>query len=55
MVDMGRRGSEYAGYASLIEITAVRSNAMPPGNITEMTLDERQLLARWVAAEAAHK
>jgi uncharacterized membrane protein len=30
----------------------VKSNAMPPGNITEMTLDERQILASWLAAGA---
>ena len=35
-------------HAPLIEIVAVRSNAMPPGNITEMTNDER-LDARLVA------
>ena len=28
-------------HAPLIDIVAVRSNAMPPGNITEMTNDER--------------
>ena len=32
---------------------AVRSNAMPPGNITEMTPDERLVLASWLAAGAA--
>ena len=32
-------------HARLIEINAVRSNAMPPGNITEMTPQERQILA----------
>ena len=38
--------------ARLIERNAVRSNAMPPGNITEMTGEERALLAAWVAAGA---
>lgn len=42
-------------YASLIDITAVRSDAMPPGNITEMTPGERQILSRWLAAGASEK
>jgi len=37
-------------HAKLIEINSVRSYAMPPGNITEMTGDERRLLAAWLAA-----
>jgi uncharacterized membrane protein len=37
-------------HARLIEIFAVRSQAMPPGNITEMTPKERLLLASWMAA-----
>jgi len=41
--------------AKLIERNAVRSNAMPPGNITEMTDDERRILAAWVAAGAPEK
>lgn len=36
--------------ARLIDLNAVRSRAMPPGNITEMTLAERRLLAAWFAA-----
>ena len=39
-------------HARLIEINAVRSHAMPPGNITEMTPQERQILAAWIAAGA---
>ncbi len=39
-------------HAPLIDIVAVRSNAMPPGNITEMTGDERLVLASWLAAGA---
>ncbi len=39
-------------YAPLIDIVAVRSNFMPPGNITEMTSDERLALASWLAAGA---
>ncbi len=37
-------------HAPLIEIVAVRSNFMPPGNITEMTGEERLVLASWLAA-----
>jgi uncharacterized membrane protein len=36
-------------HAPLIEIVAVRSNAMPPGNVTEMTDRERLVLASWLA------
>ena len=39
-------------HARLIEINAVRSRAMPPGNITEMTPQERAILAAWLAAGA---
>jgi len=38
--------------AHLIDINAVRSQAMPPGNVTDMRLDERLLLAAWLAAGA---
>ena len=40
-------------HAKLIEIVAVRSNAMPPGNVTEMTNEERTVLASWFAGETA--
>jgi uncharacterized membrane protein len=39
-------------HASLIDINAVRSHAMPPGNITEISTDERRILAAWIAAGA---
>jgi uncharacterized membrane protein len=42
-------------HAPLIELMAVRSDAMPPGNITEMTRDERLTLAAWLAAGAPAK
>jgi uncharacterized membrane protein len=42
-------------HASLIDVVAVRSNFMPPGNITEMTNDERLVLASWLAAGATAK
>jgi uncharacterized membrane protein len=38
--------------ARLIELFAVRSDAMPPGNVTEMSPEERTQLAAWIAAGA---
>jgi uncharacterized membrane protein len=46
---------EMRRHAPLIELNAVRSDAMPPGNITQMTADERQILAAWIAAGAPPK
>ncbi len=37
-------------HAGQIEVQAVLSRAMPPGNVTGMTEDERALLAAWLAA-----
>jgi uncharacterized membrane protein len=42
-------------HASLIDAYAVRSQAMPPGNVSEMTPKERLLLASWLAAGAPEK
>ena len=42
-------------HSRLIEIAAVRSQAMPPGNITEMTRQERLTLASWLASGAPGK
>jgi uncharacterized membrane protein len=42
-------------HARLIDIVAVRSLAMPPGNITEMTPQERLVLASWLASGAPGK
>jgi uncharacterized membrane protein len=42
-------------HAPLIDIVAVRSQAMPPGNITEMTPQERLVLASWYSAGAPGK
>ena len=39
-------------YSRMIDINAVRSNAMPPGNVTEMTDAERRVLGAWLAAGA---
>jgi uncharacterized membrane protein len=41
-----------ARQARLIGLNAVHSAAMPPGNITEITAEERGLLAAWLAAGA---
>jgi uncharacterized membrane protein len=41
--------------ARIIGRNAAWSNAMPPGNITEMTPDERAVLAAWLAAGAPAK
>ena len=39
-------------HAKLIDIYAVRSTAMPPGNVTEIGVDDRRTLAAWLAAGA---
>jgi uncharacterized membrane protein len=39
-------------HARLIEVHAVRSDAMPPGNVTEMTAQERRTVADWLGAGA---
>jgi uncharacterized membrane protein len=38
--------------AEAIRLHAVLTHAMPPGNITEMTLEERQVVAAWLRAGA---
>lgn len=38
-------------HARQIDINAVRSHAMPPGNISAITTAERQTLAAWIAAQ----
>ena len=37
-------------HAEVIRIQSVLTHAMPPNNITEMTLDERKAVATWLAA-----
>lgn len=37
-------------HARSIELAAVRSSAMPPGNVSEMTAAERGTIAAWIAA-----
>ncbi len=40
-------------YARQIEMQVVRTHAMPPGNITGISDEERQMLAAWIADGAA--
>lgn len=40
-------------HARLIDINAVNSHAMPPGNITEITIQERQTLGAWISLGAS--
>ncbi|NIA68683.1 urate hydroxylase PuuD [Pelagibius litoralis] len=44
--------AQIRAHARAIEMQVVRSHAMPPGNITEIEAEERQLLAAWLAAGA---
>jgi uncharacterized membrane protein len=39
-------------HARQIDMQVVRTHAMPPGNVTEITPEERQVLAAWLAAGA---
>jgi uncharacterized membrane protein len=47
------QASHIRRYARLIGRNAAWSNAMPPGNATEMTPEERATIAAWLAAGAA--
>jgi len=47
------RPEDIRRHAQLIEINAVRSRAMPPGNITEITDRERRLLGAWLHSSLA--
>jgi uncharacterized membrane protein len=42
-------------HARLIDVQAVRSSAMPPGNVTQMTPQERAVVGAWLAAGAPVK
>jgi uncharacterized membrane protein len=42
-------------HARLIGINAGMSSAMPPGNVTDLSAEDRQVLAAWVAAGAPGK
>ena len=50
-----RRARAHPSPAWLIGLYAVRSNAMPPGNVTEMTPEGRRTLAAWIEAGAPGK
>ena len=39
-------------YAHDIALQSIHTHAMPPGNVTQMTLEERQVLAAWIDAGA---
>ena len=39
-------------HAAKIDMQVVRTHAMPPGNVTEISAGERQMLAAWLAAGA---
>jgi uncharacterized membrane protein len=39
-------------HAGEIQLQAARTHAMPPGNITELSPEERRVLAAWIAAGA---
>jgi uncharacterized membrane protein len=41
---------EIEARAGLIATMAVQTHTMPPGNVTRMTDDERDVLARWIAS-----
>ena len=43
------RPSASVQHADEIQLQAVLTHAMPPGNITEITPEERQVLAAWLA------
>ncbi len=42
--------AQIAAHAELIYVQAGRSNAMPPGNLTELAMEERETLSRWYEA-----
>ncbi len=48
MLDTPERIRAHAGQIALF---SVHSNAMPPGNITEITAEERSLLAAWIRSQ----
>lgn len=46
------RAEDLARHAARIQVTTVSTRAMPPGNVTRMTDEERGLLGRWLATGA---
>ena len=47
--------AEIAMHAREIYIQAGRSHAMPPGNVTEVTPEERKLLVAWFESSVGEK
>ena len=47
--------AEIKRHARMIAVNAVMSSAMPPGNVSEISPEERQVLAAWIAAGAPDK
>ena len=47
-----RHAGAHPPHAHEIALQAVQTHAMPPGNITEITPEERQVLAAWIAGGA---
>ena len=47
--------AQIAAHAREIYLQAGRSHAMPPGNVTEITPDERALLVAWFDPHRARK
>ncbi|KAB0266953.1 urate hydroxylase PuuD [Microvirga brassicacearum] len=45
--------AEIARHAEIIRIQSVLTHAMPPNNITEMTVEERKAVATWLAQKEA--
>ncbi len=43
--------AEIARYATTIYLQAATSHAMPPGNVTQMTPEERRVIAEWYRTE----
>ena len=46
---------EIARHREAIRLHSVLTNAMPPNNITDMTADERRVLAAWVGGAAGQR
>ncbi len=44
--------AEMVRYKSAINLQSVLTNAMPPNNVTDMTLEERRVLAAWAAGRS---
>jgi uncharacterized membrane protein len=45
--------AEIARHAEMIRVQSVLTHAMPPNNITEMTVEERKAVATWLAQKDA--